>query len=136
MNSKPLKIWFVDDLPENRRAWLDCFSPELRAQHRFDMFATVEDLFAAFEIEMPDILFIDYFIGPRYGHEVLAYFDGRAGASPVLIAHSSDARANRGMLKIGADLSVAKIKGAAYRRIMLELIRSEEDLFALIARYR
>lgn len=136
MNCKSLKIWFVDDLPENRLAWLACFSPELRARHSFAMFATVEELFAAFESGMPDILFIDYFIGPRYGHEVLTYFDGRAGVSPVLIAHSSDARANRGMLKIGADLSLAKVKGAAYRRIMLELIRGEEDLFALIARYR
>lgn len=135
--AQSLKIWFVDDLAVNRTAWLESFATGLRTNHEFAVFATVEALFEVLDAgQWPDILFIDYFIGPRYGHEVLDYFRRAKGRRPVLIAHSSDDRANQGMLREGADLTIDKLRGAAYRRAIKAVLASEADLQALIGRYR
>ncbi len=127
----PLQIWFVDDLHANLAAWLGSFEPELRSRHQFRCFASVETLFEALDAgELPDVLFIDYYIGPRFGHEVIAYFKGWQ-QRPVLVAHSSMPEANQVMLNQGADLMLEKTPGTAVTASIMALIRSEADLYQL-----
>lgn len=131
-----LKIWFVDDRADNRAAWLASFPQALKQVHRFELFASVDEVFAALAIEpAPDIFFLDFFIAGRYAHEVLDYFLPLA-KRPLLIAHSSHARANAGMLRYGADLALAKLKGAPATPSIQNMIRNEADLLALAARRR
>lgn len=132
MSRNVYRIWFVDDLAKNRRAWLRSFSPELQDAHEFLTFETVDDLFAVLDGgEWPDILFIDYFIGLRYGHEVVAYFDGLS-PRPLLIGHSSMERANLKMVELGADLFFEKNPDAPWNEVLAKQIRSTADLERLI----
>ncbi|MEZ0373037.1 MAG: hypothetical protein ACAI44_28360 [Candidatus Sericytochromatia bacterium] len=127
-----LKIWFVDDMPTNHRQWLNSFSAELRQKHSFRVFSQVESLFETLDSGLiPDVLFVDFFIGPRFGHEVIAYFADKS-PRPLLIAHSSMLRANQAMLKQGADLMLEKINGGEFSESIVRLIRSEQDLYRLL----
>ncbi|MGV3526297.1 MAG: hypothetical protein ACO1RX_18910 [Candidatus Sericytochromatia bacterium] len=128
-----MDIWFVDDLPENHATWLNSFPADVFQQHSLRCFDTVEALFAAVEGERsPDILFVDYFIGPRIGSEVISWFLDRP-ERPLLIAHSSQASANRTMLKEGADLSLEKMPGAVSTASIRRQIQSEADLTRILA---
>ena len=127
-----LDIWFVDDMTQNHWTWFNSFSEELKSRHRFEVFATVEALFAVLDAgQFPDILFIDYYIGSRFGHEVVAYFTGRP-QRPFLIAHSSMGKANQIMLQQGADIMLSKTPGSHVTESILEKIQSESDLFQLL----
>lgn len=128
------RVWFVDDLAKNRRAWLRSFSLELQEAHEFLTFESVEDLFYVLDGgEWPDILFIDYYIGLRHGHEVVTYFQ-EASARPLLIGHSSMEGANLKMLSLGADLYFPKDPSAARNAFLMRHIQSTSDLEALIRR--
>ncbi len=126
-----MNIWFVDDLPQNRSAWHQSFGPELQQNHSFESFERVEELFEALDSrDWPEILFVDFYIGPRYGHEVIDYFKD-AVQRPCLIAYSSQASANRAMLAQGADIAFPKITGAAPSSEIAQRIKSDADLLAL-----
>lgn len=127
-----LDIWFIDDMTQNHWTWFNSFSEELKSRHRFEVFATVESLFAVLDTgQFPDILFIDYYIGSRFGHEVVAYFVGML-QRPFLIAHSSMSKANQVMLQQGADMMLSKNPGSHVTESILERIQSETDLFHLL----
>lgn len=126
-----MKVWFVDDLPDNRLAWHHSFESALYQRHHFESFETVESLFAALEAQpWPDILFIDFYIGPRRGHEVIDYFQG-AQQRPCLVAYSSQASANRAMLARGADTAFEKITGAQPNVELKRRLKSDADLLWL-----
>ena len=128
----PLSIWFVDDLSENRKTWLNSFPEVLRLSHDFQTYASLDLLFSAFKQTIPDILFLDFFIAEKHGHEVLDYFAPQP-ERPLLIAHSSSLRANQALIKAGADLCFEKLKGVEKTPAIVAQIRSEEDLEALLA---
>lgn len=129
-----MKIWFVDDLAGNRKAWLNSFSSELKEKHSFHTFESVESLFAVFEINsFPDILFVDYYLEHRRGSEVLAYFKNTPREQrPLLIAHSSMSDANLKMLGEGADLAFEKRTTQGVIPAIVEAIRSEKDLLEIL----
>lgn len=128
-----MHIWFVDDLPENHATWLNSFPPDVFQQHSLRCFETVEALFETVMGERsPDILFVDYFIGPRIGSEVISWFLERP-ERPLLIAHSSQPSANRTMIQEGADLSLEKVPGAVSTASIRRQIQSEADLNKLFA---
>ena len=127
-----MKIWFVDDIADNRHAWHLSFHDELREAHQFESFDSVDSLFDALNTQVwPDILFIDFYIGPRFGHEVISYFQDLK-QRPCLIAYSSQGSANRAMLAQGADLSYQKITGATPNQILFNEIQNSDDLQRLI----
>ena len=125
------KIWFVDDLAKNRKTWMRSFPKALRAQHEFLTFATVDDILAVLDRgEWPDMIFIDYYIGPRRGSDVVEYFKDYA-ERPTLVAHSSMPDANQAMLSLGADIAYPK-PGGWKTPMIAENIHSTEDLETLI----
>lgn len=131
-----LKIWFVDDMENNRQSWLRSFPQQIHSFHELKTFDTVEKLFSDFEKgQYPDILFIDYYIGHRRGHEVVDYFQNKSDR-PLLIAHSSMLDANKVMLSRGADLYFEKKPGSHQTHSIIEQIQSEEDLFSLLEYYK
>lgn len=105
-----MKMWFVDDKRENHETWLNSFSEEIRRSCELRSFFSVSDAIAEFARgNLPDILFLDFFIGERLGIELVRWFDN-AEVRPVLIAHSSMEPANLGMVREGADFYLEKIK--------------------------
>lgn len=129
--TQSLSVWFVDDLPENCQTWLNSFPEDLRYSHDFQTFASLELLFDAFEQKIPDILFLDFFIAERHGHEIVDLFAVQA-LRPLLIAHSSSARANQALVEMGADLCLEKQKGVYKTPAIVAQIQSEADLLALL----
>ena len=122
-----MKIWFVDDLASNRQMWLNSFPEEVKAQNQWRTFPGVPDLLAAAQEDMPDVLFIDYYIGDHFGHEVVEHFL-KCQPRPFLIAHSSAFAANRAMVQQGADLMLEKKPGRAFTRSIAEAISCQADL--------
>lgn len=131
-----MNLWLVDDHRENREAWLASFPPSVRSVCRMRTFESVPALFAALDDgERPDVLFVDYFLGPNDGMEVIERLLREPGPPPLLIAHSSVPRMNEGMVRGGAHLSLAKVRGEPRTRSIVEAIRSVEDLRDLVARH-
>ena len=123
-----LKIWFVDDMKSNQEMWLNSFSPALRKNHAFRTFSTLAQLFAAAQKELPDILFIDYYIGEDFGHEVVSFFL-ETQPRPFLVAHSSAFAANQAMVRQGADLMLEKKPGKPVTESIVRAVTSEADLY-------
>lgn len=127
-----LSIWFVDDLESNRKMWLNSFPPDIFEKHDFRTFSSVAALFHAVESEPPPhILFIDYYIGEDFGHEVVAYFLN-IEPRPFLVAHSSAFAANQAMVHQGADIMLEKKPGKAFTTSIRQHIRTEADLLAWV----
>lgn len=128
-----LKIWFVDDLKSNHQMWLNSFSEDMKKTHQFKTFASMSALFQAAESELPDILFVDYYIGDDFGHEVIAHFLNTE-PRPFLVAYSSAFAANQAMLKQGADLSLEKKPGKPLSESVVRAVSSEDDFFRWLER--
>ena len=127
-----LRIWFVDDLESNRRMWLNSFPPEILEKHALRTFPSVKSLFDAAASEaLPHVLFIDYYIGEDFGHEVVEYFL-KVAPRPFLVAHSSAFAANQAMVQQGANIMLEKKPGKAFTASIRQHIRSEDDLLAWI----
>ncbi len=105
-----MKIWFVDDRQDNHTTWLNSFPEQVLQRCELRSFISVPDALAQFaDGHLPDILFLDFFIGGRLGIEIVRWFDNQE-TRPVLIAHSSMREANEGMVREGADFFLEKHK--------------------------
>ena len=92
------------------------------------------ELFAALDAgERPDVMFIDYFMGPYTGMDVVERFLRDGADLPLLIAHSSVPRVNRGMVQRGAHLMMEKVPGSGRTRSIVDAIQDVEDIERLIA---
>ena len=124
-----MKIWFVDDIEDNRRVWLNSFPEAVKNENDFETFETVPALIARLEkMDYPDILFLDYFISDHRGSEVIQYIKANEGKTPVMIAHSSVDHINDSMIKIGAHLKMDKVNHAAVTISIVNRIKSTSDL--------
>jgi len=109
-----MQLWFVDDNPRNHETWVSSFSEEIKGSCELRSFLTIDELFAELSSGiLPDLLFVDFFVGERLGTEVIKWFAGR-NSRPVLIAHSSMEQANTGMVAAGADFHLQNVKGAPF----------------------
>ncbi len=123
-----LKIWFVDDMESNQKMWIRSFPQDVIAQNEWRVFSTLQALLNAVEDgESPDILFIDYYIGDDFGHEVVDFFLKRS-PRPFLIAHSSAFAANQAMVQQGADIMLEKKPGRSYTESIRRAVKSQQDL--------
>ncbi len=132
-----MNVWFVDDQAQNRATWLASFPRAVRQACALRVFASVPDLMAALEAgNRPDVVFIDFFLDGHYGLEVVERFLAGDMPVPLMIAHSSLAEANEGLLRAGAHLAMEKVRGVARTRSITEAIRSVEDIQRLIDAHR
>jgi DNA-binding NtrC family response regulator len=128
-----MKIYFVDDLQENRETWFNSFSNFIKKKHELKTFESVPCLIQELEQGIvPEILFLDFFIQSHSGLEVIQYLKKQKYPLPLLIAHSSLEVANEAMLRAGAHLTLKKIKGVPQTESIQTRIQSEEDLIALL----
>jgi CheY-like chemotaxis protein len=127
-----MKIWFVDDRRENHTTWECSFPESIRVACELRAFETVGELIDQLVVgELPDILFVDFFIGERLGTEVIRWFENQE-ARPILIAHSSMQAANEGMVREGADFYLEKIKYRPYTESIRTAFPALEDVAYLI----
>ena len=105
------RIWFLDDKQDDRDAWVKGFGAEIRAHCELKSFDNWPDLRYEFENKTyPDVLFLDFFIGDHYGHEIIEWIDVHCpnDQRPVIVAHSSMEAANIGMCEKGANCRLEK----------------------------
>ena len=130
-----MKLWFVDDKRENHETWSNSFAEPLKQacelRSFYDIATLIDELHSG---NIPDILFLDFFIGERLGIEVIRWFEGKDDR-PVLIAHSSMNVANEGMVTEGADFWLEKVKNRTHTDSIMRVFKSLEDL-ASIAKNR
>ena len=131
-----MKLWFVDDKPDNHKTWLNSFTDGIRASCELRTFNSVDQLFVAFSNQpRPDILFLDFFLGNRLGVEVIRWFDGQP-TRPVLIAHSSMEEANIGMVAGGTDFYLEKVKNRPYTESIRQVFSTPEAIEYVIQHRR
>jgi CheY-like chemotaxis protein len=127
-----MKLWFVDDKQENHETWSNSFPGRLKGSCELQSFFSVSDLIDEFAIgNLPDILFLDFFIGDGLGIDIIRWFEGRE-TRPVLIAHSSMEEANLGMVREGADFYLEKLKNRPHTDSIRNAIRSIDDLIFIV----
>lgn len=80
---------------------------------------------------LPDILFLDFFIGEFLGIEVIRWFENKA-VRPVLIAHSSMKEASVGMVREGADFYLEKIKNRTYTESIRTAFQTIDDVTYIV----
>ena len=123
-----MKLWFVDDKPDNHDTWTNSFAEQLVASCELRSFFSVPELIGELENgNAPDILFIDFFIGEFLGIEVIKWFENKP-VRPVLIAHSSLKEANVGMVREGADFYLEKIKSKSDTESIKTAFQTINDL--------
>ncbi len=131
-----MKLWFVDDKRGNHETWSNSFPEEIKAACELRSFFTVSELFDEFSSgNVPDILFLDFFIGERLGIEVIKWFDSQV-FRPVLIAHSSMKEANVGMVREGADFYLEKIKERPHTDSIGKAFKTFEDIIYTVKNRR
>jgi hypothetical protein len=131
-----MNVWFVDDRAENRVTWLASFPASVHETCVLRVFPGVPDLFGALRNgDRPDVLFVDFFLDGHYGSDVIERLIAGEGPVPLLIAHSSMAEANVGMVRAGAHLSMEKTKGVPKTLSIEAAIKGPEDLRRLRRAY-
>ena len=131
-----MKLWFVDDKPKNHETWFCSFSEGIKASCEIRTFLTIDELFGEFSSGiLPDVLFVDFFVGERLGTEVIKWFANR-NMRPVLIAHSSMEQANTGMVAAGADFPIEKIKDMPFTSAIRKALSNLDDLIYAIENRR
>ena len=126
------QIWFVDDKHANHDTWRRSFPAALAASCELRSFFSVGQIIIEFEkANIPDILFIDFFIDGRLGTEVIKWFTGKP-IRPVLIAHSSMNEANQGMVREGADFYLEKIKNVPQTESIQAAFQTADDVASII----
>ncbi len=126
-----MKIWLLDDRDENHLMWIRSFPQEVREVVAFHSYFSWEDAKKELEEDnSPDILFLDYCLGTIYGSAVIKLFDNNPQIRrPYIVAYSSMDMANKALLKLGANLSIEKVKGESFtteireRFLSLEMVR-------------
>jgi len=127
-----MKLWFVDDKRDNHKTWSNSFPEAIVASCELRSFFTVSEIVDEFvNGNVPDILFLDFFIGERLGTEVVKWFENQA-VRPVLIAHSSMKEANFGMVREGADFGLEKLKNKPHTESIRTAFRTIDDLAYIV----
>jgi len=125
----PIQIWFVDDREDNLQTWRDSFPEAVKKECCLRCFSSIGSVEQALsEGFNPDILFLDFFVGDRYGFELVRQFPPDMPKRPVLIAHSSMELANTGLVNNGADFAMEKIKEVPVTDSIVSRIQSMEDI--------
>lgn len=131
-----LKIWFLDDREDNRQAWLNAFPKEIQIKCELRVFRNWEELKMEYEKRnLPEILFLDYFIGKgASGSRVIRWMKRKLNQSeiPIIVAHSSMYRANQKMIKDGANCFLEKSRGEKVSSSVRAHIQKFSDLEFLI----
>ena len=99
-----MKLWFVDDKQANHETWLNSFVEPLKQACEFRSFYSVAAVIDELDGDnVPDVLFLDFFIGDRLGIEVIRWFEGKDDRPVLLHAEwRASRRWNRqGYLKYG-----------------------------------
>ena len=123
-----MKLWFADDKQENHNIWARSFTDPIKTVCLLRSFYSVDSIVTAFEKgDVPDILFVDFFVGQRYGIDVIRWFDKKQ-SRPVLIAHSSLQQANDAMVENGADFALAKIKVVHQTESIVRVFKTSDDI--------
>jgi len=127
-----MKLWFVDDKRDNHETWSNSFPEPLIASCELRFFLSVPELIDEFENgNVPDILFLDFFIGEGLGIEVIKWFENKL-VRPVLIAHSSMKEANVGMVCEGADFYLDKIKNKPVTESIRTAFQTMDDVTYIV----
>lgn len=127
-----MKLWFVDDKRENHETWSNSFAETVKQACELRSFYSVATLIDELDSgNVPDILFLDFFIGERLGTEVIRWFEGKDDRA-VLIAHSSMNEANVGMVQEGADFYLDKIKNRTHTDSITRVFKDIEDIAYIV----
>ncbi len=130
-----MQLWFVDDKLENHTTWANSFSQDITESCELLTFLSVAEVIDELDSgNIPDILFLDFFIGRRIGVDLIRRFRNEE-VRPVLIAHSSMQAANEGMVAAGADFALEKIKYKPHTASIRNAFRNVEDV-AWIVKHR
>ena len=130
-----MQICFIDDREENREGWLKGFGPEVSTECDLRIFASATDWYHWLNNgNKPDVVFLDFFIGDTYGSELIEDLKSRFTKDVFIVAHSSMTEANAGMIEVGADAMLPKVKLKVPSPTIRDTFSSMADLKSFLHR--
>ena len=116
-------VWVVDDLPSNHdlvRRSLPAGWESVCELVSFDSgTSALEELALGLDVDperLPDVVFMDFFLGDHYGNEVTkqlrTLFAAKGLAGPFVVGHSSALPASHEIVRAGGDVAIEKDKQA------------------------
>jgi CheY-like chemotaxis protein len=129
-------VWVVDDLPANHALVRRSLPEGFESVCELVAFASAAEAFLQIEVgldgdstRLPDVIFMDFFIGDAYGNEltrkIRAAFGARRLMGPYIVGHSSSPPASLEIVRAGADVAIEKDRHApvspGVRRILPDL---------------
>jgi CheY-like chemotaxis protein len=126
---EPLRtvIWVLDDIEANHDFVRRSLPEGYESVCVFKTFVTAEDALRDLEKaldaipeELPDVLFMDFFLGDDHGDEVTerirAAFSAKRLTGPFIVGHSSSTPASLEILKKGGDIAIEKDRRTVHSR--------------------
>jgi CheY-like chemotaxis protein len=118
-------VWVVDDAAGNhalvRRslpAGFEAICDVVEHWSGEEALLHVEIGFAGDPERLPDVIFMDFFLGDTYGNEVTkkirAEFAAKKLAGPFIVGHSSSPPASLEIVKCGGDVAIEKDRHAPF----------------------
>ena len=130
-----MQICFIDDREENRESWLKGFGLEVSTECDLRTFASAADWYHWLNNgSKPDVVFLDFFIGDAIGSELIEDLRARFAGDVFIVAHSSMTEANTGMVELGADAELPKVRLKVPSPTILEAFSSMADLKSFVHR--
>ncbi len=134
-------VWVVDDLPANHALVRRSLPAGFEAVCDLVSVGSGEEALLHVEVgldadpdRLPDVIFMDFFLGDGYGNEVTqkirAAFGARRLAGPYIVGHSSSPPASLEIVRAGGDVAIEKDRHAAFsagvRKIFPDLAALED----------
>lgn len=117
-------LWVVDDLEANHALVRRSMPAGFEAVCELVSHSSAEDALLHVEVgldadpeRLPDVIFMDFFLGDAYGNEVTKEirkrFQAHKLAGPFIVGHSSAPPASLEIVKCGGDVAIEKDRHAA-----------------------
>ena len=140
-------VWIVDDLEANHALVRRSLPANFETVCELVSHASAEEALLHVEIgldadpeRLPDVIFMDFFLGDAYGNEVTqkirAAFLEKKLAGPYIVGHSSAPAASYEIVRAGGDVAIEKDRHAAFSAGVRALFPDLEALSRFCGRAR
>jgi CheY-like chemotaxis protein len=116
-------LWVVDDVADNHALVRRSLPPGFEAVCELVSFLDADEAILHLEVgldadpeRLPDVIFMDFFLGDAYGNEltkrIRVAFAQKGLAGPFIVGHSSSRPASLEIVRSGGDVAIEKDRNA------------------------
>ena len=128
-----MQICFVDDRKKNQVAWNMAMSRIAGHRAQLRGFLSIDGFQSAISNGYePRVVFIDFFIGPGLGLQIIRCCRKKFGRNVCLIAHGSMTLTNWLMVRLGAAFAIRKVTGRIPSQAIHDTFDNWQEFLSMI----